>query len=89
MALLDFFFSVPPSERSLKPHLSRFRLRVTMFAASDRVGEAMPEASARDISGFTSVSSKVVSIFLISRQKGGGVVGGGRPQRPSPPWLKT
>lgn len=61
-----FFSAPPPRERSLKPHLSRFRLRVTMFAASDRVRETMPEAPARDISGFTSVSPKVVSIYLIS-----------------------
>lgn len=40
MALLDFFSLRPLSERSLKPHLSRFRLRVTMFAVSDRVDDA-------------------------------------------------
>lgn len=85
---VGLFFSVPLSEHSLKPHLSCFRLRVTMFAASDRVREMMPEASARDISGFTFVSSKVVSIYLISSQEGGGVIGGEAAPRGSKPNLR-
>lgn len=85
---VGLFFSIPLSDRSLKPHLSRFRLRVTMFAPSDRVRD--------DARGFCQRRFWIhfcglylsISIYLISRQEGGGVVGGRGGARGSKPNLR-